>query len=148
MLTNLPAINASLNFLAALSLLCGFISIKKKNRSAHKFFMCSALVISSIFLACYLYYHFHFPATKFPDLGWIRVAYLLMLFTHIVLAVVMLPMIFITFYRAFKQNFVAHKKIAKPTFYIWFYVSCTGVLIYFMLYHWFNTTKSDSLIGF
>lgn len=146
--SKLPAINAGLNFLSAALLLSGVFAIKGGKKKLHQFLMTSALIVSGVFLACYLYYHFHYPATKFPDLGWIRMAYLVMLFSHIVLAVMMLPMIFLSFYRAWKGEFEKHKKIAKPTFAIWFYVSVTGVLIYFMLYHWFETTKSDSLIGF
>jgi putative membrane protein len=137
-LSELPALNAGLNSLSALFLFTGFWAIKNKNESLHKKLMVSAFVTSALFLASYLYYHFHHPTTKFPDLGWIKTVYLIILFTHIVLAVVMLPMIFMTFYHAFKDNREKHRKIARLTFPIWSYVSVTGVLIYFMLYQWFR----------
>lgn len=104
--------------------------------------MLGALIVSTAFLTSYLYYHFHVPATKFPDLGWIKIAYLIMLFTHIVLAVAMLPMIVMTFFYALKNKTEKHKKIARKTFPIWLYVSVTGVVIYFMLYHWFTEANS------
>lgn len=136
----LPTLNACLNFLSAVFLFLGYISIKKKNKKAHKTFMLSAFFVSSLFLASYLYYHYHFPAKLFPDLGWIKTFYLTLLFTHIILAVLMLPFIFISFFHAYKQSFVKHKKIAKFALAMWFYVSVTGVIIYLMLYHFFETT--------
>ncbi len=136
-LSDLPALNASLNALASVLLFSGFIAIKNNKKELHKCLMISAFIVSSLFLASYLYYHFHFPTKKFPDLGWIKTLYYLILFPHIILAVVMLPMIFLTFVRAFKQDWEKHKKIARLTFPIWSYVSVTGVLIYLMLYQWF-----------
>jgi uncharacterized membrane protein YozB (DUF420 family) len=99
--------------------------------------MISALIFSAIFLTGYLIYHYHHGSTKFPDLGWIKTVYLLILFPHIILAIVMVPMILITFYHAFKGNFEKHKKIARITFPIWLYVSVTGVIIYLMIYQFF-----------
>ena len=136
-LSDLPAFNAVMNTCSSICLLSGFIAIKNNKKQLHKKLMISALVFSAIFLASYLTYHFYHPTTKFPELGWIKTGYLIMLFSNIILAVVMLPMIFMTFLHAFKGNFIKHKKIAKPTFAIWFYVSVTGVLIYLMLYQWF-----------
>ncbi len=136
-LSELPFLNACLNALATLLLFSGFIAIKKRKKQLHKNLMIGAFCVSSLFLASYLYYHFHFPTKKFPDLGWIKTLYYLILFPHIILAVVMLPMIFLTFVRAFKQDWERHKKIARLTFPIWSYVSVTGVLIYLMLYQWF-----------
>ncbi len=134
---DLPSLNAVLNSISSLLLFTGYWAIKNKKESLHKKLMCAAFVVSSLFLASYLYYHFHFPVKKFPDLGWIKIIYLSILFTHIILAVVMLPMIFVTFKRAFKGEREAHKKLARWTFPVWAYVSVTGVIIYFMLYHWF-----------
>ena len=132
----LPEFNAFMNSLATICLLIGYYHIKKENRDKvlHRKFMVSAFVCSTIFLASYLVYHYHVGSKTFPELGWIKTVYLLILFPHIVLAVVMLPMIFLTFRRAFKGEFELHKKIAKPTFFIWLYVSLTGVIIYLMLY--------------
>ena len=136
-LAQIPALNACLNCIAALFLICGFISIKKKNKAAHKRFMILGFFFSILFLGFYLYYHFHAGSKKFPDLGWIKTLYLLILFPHIILATLMVPLILKTFYHAYKEDWEKHKKIAKITFPIWIYVSITGVLIYFMLYVWF-----------
>lgn len=99
--------------------------------------MVSALVVSTLFLTCYLVYHYHAGSKKFPELGWIKTLYLVILIPHIILAAVMVPMILKTFWHAFKKEWESHKKIARLTFPIWMYVSITGVVIYFMLYHWF-----------
>lgn len=137
-LNDLPAFNACMNSLSALFLISGFFAIKNHKKELHRNFMIAAFVCSTIFLASYLVYHFYHPTTTFPELGWIKTSYLVMLFTHIVLAVVMLPFIFMSFIYALKGNLAKHKKIAPLTFIMWLYVSVTGVLIYFMLYHWFT----------
>lgn len=134
---DLPTLNASLNAVSALFLLTGFIAIKNGKKELHKKLMFSALVVSAAFLTSYLIYHFHVPSKKFPDLGWIKIVYFLILFPHIILAVVMVPMILKTFWHAFRGEWEKHKKIARITFPIWMYVSVTGVVVYFMLYHWF-----------
>lgn len=134
---DLPTLNATLNAIAGLLLMCGFVSIKQGKRELHKKLMVSALVVSAAFLTSYLIYHYHVPSKKFPDLGWIKTVYFLILFPHIILAVVMVPMILKTFWHAFREEWEPHKKIAKITFPIWMYVSVTGVIVYFMLYQWF-----------
>lgn len=134
---DLPTLNASLNTLAGILLLSGFISIKRGNKELHKKLMISALIVSAAFLTSYLIYHYHVPSKKFPDLGWIKTVYLLILIPHIILAAVMVPMILKTFWHAYKQEWEKHKKIARITFPIWMYVSVTGVIVYFMLYQWF-----------
>lgn len=134
---DLPTLNASLNSFSALLLLAGYIAIKKGKRDLHRNLMISALVVSAGFLTSYLIYHFHVPSKKFPDLGWIKTVYLLILIPHIILAAVMVPMILKTFWHAYKQDWIKHKKIAKLTFPIWMYVSVTGVIVYLMLYQWF-----------
>ena len=136
-LYDLPAVNASLNALASILLTAGFIFIKRGNRSAHRNCMIGALTASVIFLGCYLYYHFHAGRTVFTDPAWFRPIYLTLLLTHTVLAVTIVPMIFITVSRAAKARFELHKKIARWTWPIWMYVSVTGVLIYFLLYQIF-----------
>lgn len=100
--------------------------------------MISALVFSTIFLAGYLTYHYHHGSSTFPDLGWIKTLYLFILVPHIILAVVMVPMILMTFYHAFKNNVEKHRRIAKMTFPIWMYVSVTGVVIYIMVHQLFK----------
>jgi putative membrane protein len=137
---DLPGINAFFNLLSTFSLLSGYYFIKRRQRNerAHKISMLLALVFSSIFLAGYLVYHYHHGSKPFPDLGWIKTVYLLILIPHIILAAVMVPMILGTFYYAFGQKFEKHRKLARYTFPIWMYVSVTGVLIYLMLYQFFR----------
>ena len=140
--SDLPAINASLNFISATLLTIGYIHIRKGNQRAHKDFMIAAFCTSTLFLACYLYYHFHTTkVTRFVDPAWFRPIYLMILLTHTLLAVVIVPMVFMTFSRAFKQRFEAHKKIARWTWPIWMYVSVTGVVIYLLLYQIFPQAR-------
>ena len=134
---DLPSLNASLNSIAAVLLLSGYIAIKNNKRDLHRNLMVSALGVSALFLTSYLIYHYHVPSKKFPDLGWIKTVYLIILIPHIILAAVMVPMILKTFWHAWKEDWESHKKIARITFPIWMYVSITGVIIYFMLYHWY-----------
>ena len=135
---DLPTLNASLNTIAGIFLLSGYIAIKKDKKDLHKWLMISALVVSAAFLTSYLIYHYHVPSKKFPDLGWIKTVYLLILIPHIILAAVMVPMILKTFWHAFRGEWEKHKKIAKVTFPIWMYVSVTGVVVYLMLYQWYK----------
>lgn len=134
---DLPTLNASLNAVAATLLMLGYIAIKQKKEELHKKLMISALVVSAAFLTSYLIYHYHVPSKKFPDLGWIKTVYLIILIPHIILAAAMVPMILKTFWHAFRNEREKHRKIARLTFPIWMYVSVTGVVVYFMLYHWF-----------
>jgi putative membrane protein len=136
--SNLPALNAFFNLLSTIALILGYYFIKKKNEVLHKRFMISAFVFSTIFLIGYLFYHYHHGSTKFPELGWIKTIYLSILFPHIILATVMVPMIIMTFKYAFTQNWEKHRKLARITFPIWIYVSVTGVIIYLMIYQWFK----------
>ena len=138
--SNLPAINATFNLLSTLCLAFGYYFIKKnpKDEKSHKTCMFMALAFSAIFLMGYLVYHYHHGSTKFPDLGWIKTLYLVILIPHIILAAVMVPMIVMTFAFAIRGNFHKHKKMARITFPIWMYVSVTGVVIYLMLYHFFK----------
>ncbi len=135
---NLPALNASLNFLATCCLVSGYIAIKMKKEDLHKKLMVGALILSSIFLSGYLVYHYNHGSTRFPDLGWIKTLYLVILIPHIILAAVMVPMILMTFKYAFADEREKHRKWARITLPIWLYVSVTGVIIYFMIYHWFK----------
>jgi uncharacterized membrane protein YozB (DUF420 family) len=135
---DLPTLNATLNTIAGILLLLGYISIKKGKKELHKKLMISALFVSAAFLTSYLIYHYHVPSKKFPDLGWIKTLYLVILIPHIILAAVMVPMILKTFWHAFRGEWEKHKKIARITFPIWMYVSVTGVIVYFMLYQWFK----------
>ena len=139
-LLDLPAVNASLNALSALFLTAGFVFIRLKNKNAHRNCMIAALATSVIFLICYLTYHtylgvvLHRGPTRFVEPHWFRPIYLAILLTHTVLAMVIVPLVLVTVFRAARQNFEAHKKIARWTWPLWMYVSVTGVLVYWLLY--------------
>ena len=138
---DLPAVNACLNGLSAVFLGVGYYFIRRGNKLAHRNSMIAAFIASTLFLACYLTYHgylayvLHRGPTRFLEPAWFRPIYLAILFSHTLLAVVIVPMVFITLGRAAKQRFELHKKIARWTWPLWMYVSVTGVLIYFLLYH-------------
>jgi protein SCO1/2/putative membrane protein len=139
----LPAVNAALNGLAGLMLAIGFVLIKRKQRTAHAWTMISAFLTSIVFLACYLVYHYALhvytgePGKRFGHKGTaIGTIYLVILLTHVVLAAVVPILASITLYRAWRQDWPRHRRIAVVTFPIWVYVSVTGVIIYVMLYHW------------
>jgi uncharacterized membrane protein YozB (DUF420 family) len=135
---DLPAVNATLNGLSAVFLTLGFIFIKRGQKIAHRNCMITAFCTSVIFLACYLTYHATVKTvTHFVQPAWFRPIYLAILFTHTVLAAVIVPLILLTLQRARKQDFIAHKKIARWTWPLWLYVSVTGVLIYLLLYRIF-----------
>ena len=134
---DLPAINACLNFISGVFLTLGFVFIRQKKIEAHRTCMISAFVTSAVFLICYLTYHYSAGHTTFDPTHWFRPFYLVLLLTHIVLAVVIVPLILITLYRAVKGPVEKHKKIARWTWPLWMYVSVTGVIIYLLLYHIF-----------
>jgi uncharacterized membrane protein YozB (DUF420 family) len=134
-----PAINASLNALSALLLVTGYILVRARRYVAHATVMISALVTSAAFLACYLTYHAmrvrqHVVITTFPQ-GSVRPFYLAILLSHTVLAAVIVPLILTTVTLAALRKWTKHRALARWTFPLWLYVSVTGVVIYFMLYH-------------
>ena len=135
---HLPAVNATLNGIAATLLVLGFLAIKRGQRETHRRFMIAAFVTSTAFLSCYLYYHFAVARgepTQFHREGAGKDAYLVLLLTHTVLAVVNLPMVLRTLWLAHRERWSAHKRWARWTFPIWLYVSVTGVVVYAVLYH-------------
>ena len=132
--TDLPAINAILNFTAAILIGTGFYFIKKKNIRAHKACMIAALVVSAVFLSSYLVYHYNVGSVPFTKQGWLRSVYFPLLITHTVLAAVVVPMVLRTAFLSFRGRFASHVRIARWTFPVWMYVSITGVLVYLMLY--------------
>ena len=144
---DLPAVNASLNGLSAVFLTAGFAFIKRGNKIAHRNCMVAAFCTSVIFLGCYLTYHtwlavvLHQGPTRFLEPQWFRPIYLVILLTHTVLAIVIVPMILITLNRARLQRFELHKKIARWAWPLWMYVSVTGVVVYLLLYQIFPQTK-------
>lgn len=133
-LTSFPALNASLNATTALLLVTGWFLIKANRREAHRWTMVAAFLCSAVFLACYLWYHFHVGSVRFQKQGWIRPVYFTILLTHTVLAVLVLPMILRALYLAAKERFEEHRIAARWAFPIWLYVSVTGVTVYWMLY--------------
>ena len=112
----------------------GVKQIYAKNVEAHKRFMVSAFVVSTLFLISYLVYHFNVGSVGFTGTGWIRPVYFFILITHSVLAVLVPPMAIITLYRAWRGDFERHRRIARWTYPIWLYVSFTGVVVYLLLY--------------
>jgi putative membrane protein len=132
--TDLPTVNAALNFTAAVLLGAGFYYIKQKNIRAHKACMTAALAVSVLFLTSYLIYHYNVGSVRFTKQGWIRGVYFSLLLSHTVLAAVVAPMVLRTAFLAFKGRFQNHVRIARWTFPVWAYVSVTGVLVYWMLY--------------
>lgn len=131
---DLPAVNATLNGLAAVLLIAGWAFIKRGNIAAHRASMVLAVLTSAIFLASYMTYHTVHGSTPFPGAGVWRTIYFAVLVPHVILAIVMVPMILIVLNRALRGQFERHKRLARITLPIWIYVSVTGVLIYVMLY--------------
>ena len=130
----LPHVNACLNATSAVLLLAGFSFIRLGKVAAHRACQISALVVSTLFLASYLTYHYYHGTTRFQGSGLARPIYFTILTSHTILAIVIVPLIPITFVRAFRLDFVRHRKIARITLPLWFYVSITGVIVYLMLY--------------
>ena len=137
-LTIFPALNASLNGASGVLLLVGHSFIQKKRMAAHRACMLGAFTCSTIFLACYLYYHFHAGVIKFQGHGWIRPVYFTLLLSHTILAITVVPMVLVTLSRALRSDFIRHRAIARWTYPVWLYVSITGVLVYFFVYQWFR----------
>jgi uncharacterized membrane protein YozB (DUF420 family) len=130
-----PALNATLNALAACFLLCGYVLIRRGRREAHKRAMLAAFACSAVFLVSYLVYHYQVGSVKFQGQGWIRPVYFALLLSHTVLAVAIVPLVLVTLSRALREGFDAHRRIARWTLPLWLYVSVTGVVIYVLLYH-------------
>jgi len=141
--TDLPLVNACLNSLSVVLLTAGFVFIRRGNKIAHRNCMIAALLTSSIFLICYLTYHYQMKQaygaahTRFLEPAWFRPIYLTILVTHLLGAFAIVPLVILTTARALRERFDAHKKIARWTWPIWMYVSVTGVVIYLLLYQIF-----------
>ncbi len=130
----LPTLNACLNALSGFLLIAGYFQIKKGNTRLHKRLMVSAFCVSILFLISYLIYHYEVGSVRFTGQGWIRTVYFTILISHTILAAAVPFLAVITLYRAFKGDFVRHRRIARWTFPIWVYVSVTGVIVYLLLY--------------
>lgn len=136
LLARFPALNASLNATAGIFLCIGMMFIKANKVRFHAACMIAAVIASTIFLGCYVTFHYlkGGVVTKFPD-NTVRPVYLFILLSHTILAVVTVPLVIMTLRRAWRREWARHRRIASPTFWIWLYVSFTGVVVYWMLYH-------------
>src|SRR4026208_265551 len=130
----LPDLNACLNGTSAILLFSGYSFIKARNVVAHRACQIAALVVSLLFLASYLTYHYHHGSTRFLGTGLVRPFYFTVLMSHTILAIVIVPLVILSFYRAFRGDFQRHRRIARITLPLWLYVSITGVIVYLMLY--------------
>jgi putative membrane protein len=132
-LSFMPAINATFNGASAVLLVLAVRAIKNKRVAQHQALMLSAFASSAFFLVGYLAYHYVHGDTKYPGQGGARAAYLLLLASHVVLSIPVVPMCLAAFYFAFQRRFATHKRLTRVLFPIWLYVSVTGVLVFFML---------------
>lgn len=133
---DLPAINATLNACAALCMVWGVIAIKRGQESLHKKLMLTAVAFSTVFLACYLVYHGFADSKKFLVEGFWRYAYFAMLISHVILAVVVVPLVLLAVAHGLRDRREKHRRIVRFAFPIWLYVSVTGVLVYFSVHVW------------
>lgn len=145
--SDLPAVNASLNALATVLLLTGYVLIKQRREQAHKRTMLTAFGVSVVFLVCYLVYHRYAGHVKFGGPSPVREFYYALLISHILLAVTVPFLAVATIYLGLKDRRVAHRRLAHWTFPIWLYVSITGVVIYVMLYHLYPPIAERSTIS-
>mgnify|MGYP005988287711 CR=1 FL=1 len=129
----LPPIYATINGITAIVLIVAVMAIKKGNRSLHEGLMKVAIGLSVLFLLMYIGYHMTSESTKYGGEGVLRYLYFIILITHIVLSIAIIPMVLITYVRALAERFDKHKKLAKITFPIWLYVAITGVVVYLMI---------------
>lgn len=137
-LQDLPRLNASLNALSTLFIIIGIVAIKSGRQRLHISMMTSALITSAAFLTSYVIYHSHHLRTDFTYPGWPRLIYFPMLISHVILAIVIVPLILMTVIPALRARYDRHRRVAAWTWPLWLYVSVTGVLVYLMLYVWFR----------
>jgi uncharacterized membrane protein YozB (DUF420 family) len=131
---DLPAVNATLNAIAAVLLCVAYVLIRRRRIDAHRRTMIAAFATSSLFLICYIVYHAQVGSVRFTRQGFVRPLYFSILITHVTLAAAVLPLAIITLSRGLKARFTQHRAIARWTLPIWLYVSVTGVLVYVLLY--------------
>lgn len=133
-LTDLPALNATLNSIAAILLLFGYITIKQGKQELHKKVMFGALGVSAAFLTSYLIYHYAVGSVPYPKYDWTRPIYFTILIPHVILAALMTPFIIIAVWHALRERFDKHRRIVKWIWPVWMFVSVSGVIVYLMLY--------------
>ena len=133
-ISDLPALNATLNGISMIFLTTGYVLIRQKRWKAHRLAMIGALIMSVLFLTSYVIYHANEGSTPYEGEGILRIIYFALLIPHVILAATIAPLALTTVYRAWKNPWDKHAKIARITLPIWMYVSITGVLVYLMLY--------------
>jgi uncharacterized membrane protein YozB (DUF420 family) len=133
----LPHLQATLNLTAVSLMTIGYYYIRKQNKAAHRACMIAALVVSTLFLVAYIYYHFHVGNVKFAGQGIIRPIYFSILASHILLAALIVPLILVTLRYAFGEKFIKHRRIARWTLPLWLYVSITGIIVYLLAFHFY-----------
>lgn len=134
-ISSLPHLNAILNTTSALFLLAGYTFIRRGRIQAHRNCQVAAVLTSTLFLISYLTYHYYHGDTRFLGQGIVRPFYFAVLISHVFLAIVIVPLVLVTLYRATRRDFIRHRRIARWTLPLWLYVSVTGVIVYLMLYH-------------
>ena len=139
LISQLPHLNAVLNTTSAILLIAGYRFIRRGNIPAHRNCQVAAFITSVFFLSSYLTYHYFHGDTRFLGQGIVRPFYFTVLVTHVVLAIVIVPLVLITLYRAARGDFLRHRRVARWTLPLWLYVSITGVIVYVMLYHLYPT---------
>ena len=132
--TDLPALNATLNAISFVFLVIGYVFIRKGQWQKHRACMIGALIMSALFLTSYLVYHLQVGSVPFQKTGWIRTVYFAVLIPHVILAAAIVPLVLITVSRGLSRRFDKHRVIARWTLPLWLYVSITGVVVYLMLY--------------
>jgi uncharacterized membrane protein YozB (DUF420 family) len=132
--TDLPALNATLNAISTVLLVTGYVFIRRGRRQQHKACMIAALVMSVLFLTSYVIYHLQVGSVPFKGTGWIRTVYFGVLIPHVILAAGIVPLVLITVSRGLSARYDKHRRIARVTLPLWLYVSVTGVIVYLMLY--------------
>lgn len=129
-----PGINAALNGTSAILITTARVLIQQKRIRLHRMLMIAAVAASSLFLISYVYYHLHVRSVHFPGQGWVRTLYFTILFSHTVLAAVVVPLVLASLSLGLREKFDRHRRISRWTFPVWLYVSVTGVVVYVMLY--------------
>lgn len=132
--TDLPALNATLNAIASAFLVAGYVFIRRGDITRHRACMIGALTMSGLFLTSYVIYHLQVGSVPFRGTGWIRTVYFAVLIPHIILAAAIVPLVLLTVSRALSRRFDRHRAVARWTLPLWLYVSVTGVIVYLMLY--------------
>ena len=132
--TDLPALNATLNAISTVLLVIGYVLIRRGERQKHKACMIAALAMSVLFLTSYVIYHLQVGSVPFRGTGWIRTVYFAVLIPHVILAAGIVPLVLITVSRGLSGRYDQHRRIARWTLPLWLYVSVTGVIVYLMLY--------------